>query len=276
MDEAILSQETKNTFTEGFENVNSFSELFKDDWSGWHEIILQNNKFSIRRPVQYCMINLADCLNSQNVGNYIELEQGIRRRGKNSLKFYAAPFVKKWFGNSRAAIRRQLFEYENGDDLYFTGWFYFQGPETDKKSELQNLNQSMFLSFRSRNDSLRNFGEPGPALFFNFRNSVALKFDNWLPAMDSAEQDLLDRTNMPLNEWVEVKMHLKLSDKASEGLVEIWMNDKKIIAERTKTLPQANMKYSILEIGVGSNLNSNESQTMYVDNISVSPTRFND
>jgi hypothetical protein len=36
------------------------------------------------------------------------------------------------------------------------------------------------------------------------------------------------------------------------------------------------MVYSILEVGIGSNLNINESQTMYVDNITVSPNRFND
>jgi hypothetical protein len=276
MDQAVLAQETTNTFSEGFEKASSFSDLFKSDWSGWHEIIIQNNNFSVRRPIRYCMVNLADCLTNQRLGNYIELEKNIRRRGSQSLKFYVEPFGKKWFGDSRAAIRRQLFEFGNGDDLYFSGWFYFQGPETEAKKEHQNLNQSMFLSFRSYNNSLRNFGEPGPALFFNFRNSVALRFDNWLPAMDRAEQDLLDRVNIPLNEWVEIKMHLKLSDKPSGGLIEVWMNDKKIIAEKAKTLPNPNMVYSILEVGIGSNLNINESQTMYVDNITVSPNRFND
>ncbi len=54
------------------------------------------------------------------------------------------------------------------------------------------------------------------------------------------------------------------------------MNDKKIIAEPAQTLPRANMKYSILELGVLSNLNLKESQTMYVDNISVSDHRFDD
>lgn len=276
MNEAILTQKTSNTFTEGFENVSSFTGLFKEDWSRWHEVIIQNNRTSIRRPIRYCMINITDCLTNDRIENYIQLEENIRRRGENSLKFYAAPFNKKWFGDSRAAIRRQLFDFGKGDDIYFTGWFYFQGPENSDKTEIQNLNNSLFLSFRSYNNSLRNFGEPGPGLFFNFRNSIALRFDNWLPALDNAEQDLLDRVHVPVNEWVEIKMHLKLSDNPLEGLVEIWMNDKKIIAKRAKTLPHATMVYSILEVGIGSNLNTQESQTMYVDNISVSPTRFND
>lgn len=276
MNEAVLNQKTTNTFTEGFENITSVTELFKTDWSRWHEVILQNNRTSIRRPIRYCMVNLTNCLSNQKLGNYIELEKNIRRRGENSLKFYAAPFSKKWFGDSRAAIRRQLFDFGKDDDLYFTGWFYFQGPPNAEKAELQNLNNSLFLSFRSYNNSLRNFGEPGPSLFFNFRNSIALRFDNWLPALDPAEQDLLDRVHTPLNEWVEIKMHLKLSDNPAEGLIEVWMNDKKIIAKRAKTLPHAKMVYSILEIGIGSNLNTQESQTLYIDNISVSPTRFND
>jgi hypothetical protein len=54
------------------------------------------------------------------------------------------------------------------------------------------------------------------------------------------------------------------------------MNDKKIVGERAATLPTADMVYSVLEVGVGSNLNLDESQTMYVDNLNVSPTRFND
>ena len=276
MKEAVLSQESSNTFSEGFENVDSVSELFKEDWSRWHETIIQNNKSSFRRTVQYCMINLSSCVMNESVGNYIAIEKGIRRRGQNSLKFYAEPFGKVWFGDSKAAIRRQLFDFEKGDDVYISGWFYFTGPDDAKKSELQNLNQSMFLSLRSRNDTLRNIGEPGPSLFFSFRNSIGLRYDNWLPAMDVVQQDLLERVHVPLNEWVEIKMHLKLSDIRSEGLVEIWMNDKKIGGERAATLPTADMVYSVLEVGVGSNLNLDESQTMYVDNLNVSPTRFND
>jgi hypothetical protein len=276
MDQAVLQREKVNTFTEGFENANSFSDLFPKDWSRWHELLIQNSEFSIRRPIKFCMINMPECFTSESLGNYVEIEKGIRRRGQNSLKFYAAPFVKTWFGDSRAAIRRQLFEFEKGDELYFTGWFYFQGPNNQKKSELQNLNQSMFLSFRARNESLRTFGEPGPGLFFSFRNSIGMRFDNWLPAIDQVHQDILDRVHVPLNEWVEIKMRLKLSDQKKEGFVEIWMNDKKIVAEPSQTLPKANTVYSILEIGVGSNLNMKEGQTMYVDNLSVSPTRFID
>jgi hypothetical protein len=134
----------------------------------------------------------------------------------------------------------------------------------------------MFLSFRARNESLRTFGEPGPGLFFSFRNSIGMRFDNWLPAIDQVHQDILDRVHVPLNEWVEIKMKLELSDVKSEGFVEVWMNDKKIVAEPAQTLPQADTIYSIMEVGIGSNLRTDESQTMYVDNISVSPSRFND
>ncbi len=276
MKEAVLSQQSTNNFTEGFEGVDSVAELFKEDWTRWHEVIIQNNKFSIRRTVQYCMINLASCITNERTGNYIAIEKNIRRRGKNSLKFYAAPFAKVWFGDSKAAIRRQLFDFGKGDDVYVSGWFYFKGPVDKRTAELQNLNQSMFLSLRSRNGTLRNIGEPGPGLFFSFRNSIGLRYDNWLPAMDIVQQDLLERVHVPLNEWVKIKMHLKLSDVSSEGLVEIWMNDQKIVGERAATLPTDKMKYSILEVGIGSNLNLDESQTMYVDNLSVSPTRFND
>lgn len=276
MDQEVRSHQTQNTFVEGFEDAKSVPDLFKTDWSGWHELLLQNNNFSIRRPVRYCLINPSDCFTSQSLGNYVELAQNIRRRGKNSLKFYAAPFGKKWFGDSRMAIRRQLFDFSKEDNIYFSGWFYFEGPETQKFSEQDNLNHNLFLSFRSRNESLRTFGEPGPGLFFSFRNNPGLRFDNWLPAMDEVHQDLLNRIQMPLNEWVEVKVHLKLSDVKTEGMVEIWVNDKKIIAQRAQTLPRANMTYSILEIGVGSNLNQTHEQTMYIDNIEVSPTRFSD
>lgn len=276
MDEAVLKQKPINSFKEGFEGLHSYADLFPSDWSRWHEISLQNNELSIKRPIKHCMINIVNCITNETLGNYLAIENGIRRRGKSSLKFYAAPFSKKWFGDSRIAIRRQLFDFGKGDELYFTGWFYFQGPSNVKKRELDNLNQSMFLAFRAKNEGLRTFGEPGPGLFFSFRNSIGLRFDNWLPAVDEVHQDLLDRANLPLNEWVKVKMKLKLSDKKSDGFVEVWMNDKKIIAAPAQTLPRANMKYSILELGVVSNLNLKESQTMYVDNILVSDKRFDD
>ena len=276
MEEALREQSSSKTFTEGFENADTFKDLFPPDWTRWHEISLQNSKSSIRRPIKYCMLNMAECLTSESLGNYIAIENGLRRRGKNSLKFHAEAFDKTWFGDSRAAIRRHLFDYKKGDEIYFTGWFYFEGPENKTRSELHNLNQSMFLAFRSAHEGVRTFGEPGPGLFFDFRNSIGLQYDNWLPAIDNVEQDILNRLHLPLNEWVEIKVKMKLSDKKSEGFVEIWMNDQKIISEPSQTLPTSDMTYSILEVGVVSNLNQKESQTMYVDNITVSPNRFND
>jgi|GEM_PF-7066489 len=276
MNQEVASRETQNTFVEGFEDAPTTNALFRSDWSRWHELIIQDNNFSIRRPLKYCLISLVDCFTNKAIGNHIEISTDIRRRGKNALKFKAAPFAKKWFGDSRIAIRRQLFDFGKDDHIYFSGWFYFEGPENKRGDEADNLNDNLFLSFRARNESLRTFGEPGPALFFNFRNYIGLRFDNWSPQMKEAHQDLLNRTQMPLNEWAEVKVHLKLSDLESEGLVEIWINDTKIIGERTQTLPRADMKYSILEVGVGSNLNLKHGQTMYVDNIAVSPEKFID
>lgn len=272
----LAAHKISNNFTEGFENVSSVSQLFAKDWSRWHEIVLQNNKASIKRPIKHCLINIVDCYLNSKTGNSIELEPNLRRRGKHSIKFSAQNFNKTWLGDSRVALRRQLFDFGKGDDIYFSGWFYFEGPKNPKTEDRVNLNRLMIAAFRAKNQNLRTYGEPGPVLFFSQRNYLGVRFDNWAPEIDEAHQDLLNQITMPLNQWVEIKWHLKLSDIPKEGLVEVWLNDRKIIAENTKTLPRPNLKYSIFELGIGSNLNLNQSQTFYVDNLTISPNRFTD
>ena len=275
MAEKIREQNTVKAFTEGFEGISTESQLFADDWSTWHELVLQNNNRSIRRPIKYCLINYLSCATTPSLGNHIELVQDIRRRGKNALKFQAGPFPNRWLKGSKVALRRQLFNFKKGDDLYFSGWFYFTGEDDKRNSETDNLKQLSFLSFRSANKNLRTYGEPGLELFVHSKNHLAARITNWSPGMPEIQQDLLNRVKIPLNQWVEIKVHLKLSEDENQGVIEVWQNKNKVLSQRAQTLPSADSVYSILEIGVSSNLNENETQTFYVDNIALSSQRLN-
>ncbi len=268
MKEAYTTQPKTNQFFDGFEKASSISDLFPQDYSRWHEVIVQNNEKKIRRPIKYCMLGVYNCTMDENQ-NHFEIQNENTFRGRNALKFTVHPFKRQWFGDSKVAIRRQLFDFKEGDDFYFSGWFYFEGPE----DSVQNLKGLSFLAIRSPHHSLRYLGEPGRRLFFEGQNYIYSDLDNWMPKAKLFSQDLMEQISVPRNKWVNIRVKMKLSGTTS-GQMEVWQNDRKLIHHKGRTLPTPSSVYNILEIGGTGNTNETNIQTLYVDDIWVSKSGF--
>ncbi len=269
MNELLVTQPTTNVFSNGFEKVEKLRDLFDEDFSIWHEIVLQHNTRAIRRTVRHCMLNKYYCDIDKSLGNYIELDDERKRSGKYSLKFHAEPFDPKFFGDSKAAIRRQLLNFKKGDEIYFSGWFFIEDDDPDTE-EHHGLS---LLAFRSQSGSLRYLGEPGRRISLEGKGLVYSDTDNWLPQPPIFKQDALDQLHFPEDKWVHVKIYMKLSE-GNDGKMEVWQNDTKILSERGATLPERDTVYSIFEVGILNNQNQVFPQTVYVDDIWISPVKF--
>jgi len=285
MNKLVDNQEKITDFNDGFENVKNFLDLFPDNFSRWHEIIRQDNTRSLRRPILFCMVSSYYChiTDAEKEKNSITLDKHIFHEGKQSLKFKSQAFKRQWLGESKISIRRHLLDFKNGDDFYFSGWFYLESDkdlkndttiERDTKKEVDdNHNFLSFWTLRAENRRVRYHGEPGIGIFLENRNFAYLDITNWLPKPEPMKQELANEMSIPKNKWFELKIHLKLSNSMN-GKGEVWIDDHQIISKKGPTLPEASTVYSILELGIVSNMNESYSQTIYVDDINVSNTGF--
>jgi hypothetical protein len=74
----------------------------------------------------------------------------------------------------------------------------------------------------------------------------------------------------PLNQWVHIQIHLKLSDQ-EDGLNELWLDGHQIIQAHGQNLPLADTIYNHLEVGITATLNE---ATVFVDDVAVSDKPF--
>jgi hypothetical protein len=68
---------------------------------------------------------------------------------------------------------------------------------------------------------------------------------------------------------VRLRVHLFLSEK-SDGVMEVWQDDTKVIDAHGQTLPTAKTIYDRLEVGLTANGSTEHAHTLYVDDVSIS------
>ncbi len=259
-----LSQPSENKFSEGFEEIDRVEDLFPPDFSRWHQLTLQNNEVRLlKNPTKSCFVVPSECFMAPGKSK-IEISTEQRKRGQQSLKFTVPPTQLSFGRKTAAGIRRHLFDFDEGEDLYFSGWFYLEG---EQKPFTKNL---MFWGIRAENSSWRYRKEPGRFFFFDRNNYIASDLFYWLPKPEAYKQTVLDEVNLPFNQWVNLRFHIKFSTDNRKGLVEVWQDNKKILYFPGQTLPQEQTKYSILELGILNHEDPHNQQTLYIDDIRIS------
>ena len=73
----------------------------------------------------------------------------------------------------------------------------------------------------------------------------------------------------PRAQWVHVRFHITLSEKA-DGVVELWQDGTKIVDGRGQTLPLSHTIYNSLEVGISAYSFGRLPAMLYADNVSIS------
>lgn len=257
------SKPATKEFKEGFEGIRTFSDLFESDASRWHSINLQNNELSfVRNTVKYCLVDPVSCLMPKE-SNALELEQNKKKRGRQSLKITAQPSTLGLGKNSRAALRKHNFDFAKGDTIYVSFWMYLEG----RKGEI-TASDLLFAGFRSEPDSFRNRKEPGRFLYITDQENIASDVLFYLPKPEPIKQALIDRVRFPKNKWVKIEAEIELSDQ-SNGRVQVWQDEDRILYKNGRTLPSADTRLSIFELGVIGHQSDKEKQVLYIDNVEI-------
>ena len=265
----LLKQPLVNKFSENFEKYDNVQELFKYDFSRWHQMTLQENDLMvIRNPIKNCIISDVECIPEKE--NSISLDRKIRYRGKQALKLEASATETVLGKKSATGIRRHLFDFKEGDDFYFSGRFYVATDESEQTPTLRNL---IFMGLRSAPSSWRYRKEPGRFLLFDNRSYIASDLLYWLPKPELYAQDILEEVEFPTNKWVRIRVRMKLSAD-DDGLIEVWQDNKKVLYYPGKTMPESRTVYSILELGILKHFDTENGQTIYLDDIQVQDKDF--
>ena len=142
-----------------------------------------------------------------------------------------------------------------GDDVWFSGWYWLEGKTEGSTVFLWDLEST----------ALRN--TPGRRLYLQNGEMVASDLGRWwtmkkFRAMQGAPK-------FPKDRWVEVKIHLLLSD-GEDGRMQVWQDGVKVLDETGKTLPRPRTVYDRMQVGLTANNGRTQPQTLFVDDVVLS------
>ncbi len=205
------------TFADGFEGVATTDDLFAPDGGRWHGL---------------------QCETGDGLGpNRVELSSERAHSGRQSLKFVAQPYDGRTA--SKADIVRGGLHFVQGDDVWFTGWFYLVGTADVSGVFLWDLEDD------------RKYHVPGRRLYVQAGGSLASDLGKWhtgptfRPSPDRA-------VPFPTDQWVRLRVHLRLS-AWGDGRLCVWQGDRKVLDGRGQTLPTSRAIYNRLQVGITAN-----------------------
>ena len=218
------------TFSDGFENARTLMDLYPQDLSRWHG----------RQIVPQT--------------SKIEVTTQVAHSGQQSLKCFAD--VKRNDVTSKADVLREQLHFVKGDHVYSQVWFLLQGSASAEHVFLWDL------------ESSTKWQSPGRRVYVEKGDVIASDLGKWFTSPTFRQPP--DRAlRFPSDRWVRLRVHLFLSEK-SDGVMEVWQDDTKIIDARGQTLPTARTVYDRLEAGLTANGSIERPHTLYVDDVAIS------
>jgi hypothetical protein len=232
------------TFREDFEGAATVEDLFTA--ARWH-----TNNVDQKRAGQ------RDNYYAQ--GNRVTLSRDVVHTGKAALRLYAVPSSRDV---SKASISKGIMYFKKGDDVYFSGWFFFEDTPSI-------YDAGGFTLFDLESTFMKSVG-----LRTIFRINDSLTFELELPKTQF-RQDRGSEVSFPTRRWVHIETHAVLSDEA--GLVEIWQDGRKVLEKKGRTLPLADTVYDRFEIGITAIAQGSKyEKVLYVDDVAISDSPIRD
>lgn len=218
------------TFRDGFENAGTFLDLYPKDLSRWHGWQLVPKE-------------------STN-----ELTAEVVHSGRQALKCFAS--VKRNDVTSKADVLRELLHFVKGDHVWSECWFLLKGGVSAENVFLWDL------------ESSTKWQSPGRRVYLEKGDVIASDLGKWFSS-SVFRQPTDHALRFPLDRWVRLRVHLFLSEK-SDGVMEVWQDDTKVIDAHGQTLPTAKTIYDRLEVGLTANGSTENAHTLYVDDVTIS------
>lgn len=229
-----VGNEQAFTFRDSFEDAGAFLDLYPKDLSRWHGWQLV--------PAE----------------NKNDLTSEVVHSGLQALKCSAS--AKRNDVTSKADVLREQLRFVKGDHMWSECWFLLQGGASAENVFLWDL------------ESSTKWQSPGRRVYLERGDVIASDLGKWFTS--SVFRQAPDHAlRFPLDRWVRLRVHLFLSEQ-SDGIMEVWQDETKVIDARGQTLPTAKTIYDRLEVGLTANGSTEHSHTLYVDDVTISNRAF--
>ncbi|MBX7207169.1 MAG: hypothetical protein K1X78_02550 [Verrucomicrobiaceae bacterium] len=226
--------ESAFVFRDSFEKAAVFRDLFPQDLSRWHGIQQVPER------------------------NTIDLSTEKAHSGQQSLKCFAS--VKRNDITSKSDVERELLHFVKGDHVWSECWLWLKGGSSAEHVFLWDL------------ESSHKWQSPGRRIYLQKGDVIASDLGKWFFS-NIFRQPPQQAVPFPFDRWVRLRVHLFLSEQ-SDGIMEIWQDDTKVIDAHGQTLPTARTIYDRLEVGITANGSTEHAHTLYVDDVTISRRAF--
>ncbi len=248
---------TRRFFVEDFEKAAGLGDLIGPQ-RGWTNFTLQ----SPRAP----SVPEYNALRQRLLGgqgdfldNRIEISQEEAHSGSSSLKCVSEP-PSRGMVTAKSSLSTALLHFVKGDDVWFSAW-YFVPEGSSLPFTLMDL-ESTWLD-----------AHPGMRIMLDPPGQLMLEL-KWADK-PTYRQAKGSEIRFPVGTWVEVRLHLRLSDQP-DGLVELWQDGVAIVEGRGQTLPLAGTIYDELEVGISAHSFGPNPAILYLDDVTVSSDSIRD
>jgi hypothetical protein len=236
-------------FRENFDGLQSIRQVIGPQ-RGWTSITLQSPRAASVASYNRLRDNIMRG-RSGFMDNRIDISSKIARSGQ-SLYCYSVPQSRS-MQTAKASIETGLIHFVKGDTIYFSGWYYLERGMPLGILDFES-------SYISESPGLRLLFDPSG------RPRVELKW-GLKPTFQAQEGQRLRA-----GRWTNVRAEIRLSDE-SNGRVQVWLDNDKVIDGTGQTLPLAGMVLDRLEVGVTANT-AGQTTGLYIDELRVSQTKF--
>ena len=245
----------RKSFADDFEGTERLADLIGIK-RGWSTIELQSPKApTVKDYVKLRQLILKG--GSDFLDNRLEPSGEVVHGGKTALKAVSVS-PSRGMVTAKASLSTELLHFVKGDDVWASIWCLVPAdsgmPATVLDLETTWMDQ-----------------HPGMRIFITDGKFAALQLKS--ASHPYYRQPRGNEVRFPTGQWVQLKLHLKLSEK-DDGIIELWQDGQKLIDTRGQTLVLANTIYNSFEIGISAYNEQGKTATLYVDDVSISDQPF--
>ncbi|MEQ2009458.1 MAG: heparin lyase I family protein [Limisphaerales bacterium] len=241
----------KRSFAEDFEDTRRLADLLSLK-RGWTSCELQSPK----APTVKEYVKLRNRIlkgESDFLDNRIEPTGEVVHGGKTALKTVSMP-PSRGMVTAKSSLSTELLHFVKGDDVWVSIWCYVPTGSGVPFTVLD-----LETTWISQQPGLRIAISDGKYACFQLKWAGSAYY----------RQPKGKEVTFPLGQWVNLKAHLKLSEK-DDGVIQLWQDGQKIIDSRGQTLVLAHAIYNSLEIGLSAYNEKDKTATLYMDDVSIS------
>lgn len=242
------------TFSDDFEGADRVNDLIGPE-RGWTNFTLQSPGAPTVEDYNRVRHAILDGT-GDFVDNRIDPSPLNVHGGTRALRAFAAAPTADMVC-SKASLSTLLLHFRQGDDVWFRAWFLLETG----------------VPFCTLMDLESTFAKNHPGMRIRLKEMrLDIEQAKWVSGSVYRQAETAP-VMFPAGQWVQVKLHLRLS-AGGDGIIALWQDNRPVLAADAQTLPFEGAVYDSMEVGLSALALTDHPAVLYVDDIIISHKPF--